>query len=145
VEYDPQYTGQILNATAERPVCMQGFPVEFPVSGENDLPASEDCLFADVLAPVDPESDLVPVIVHIHGRGILRAIMGMLHVAKPLSIDRLAVFVRGNPISTWIVWVLVLSLAGCTNLECLPELPETQWKAVSDKSYTVGYLLPGRD
>jgi carboxylesterase type B len=69
VEYDPQYTGQTINATAEGAVCMQGYPVYFLTSNYNDLPASEDCLFADVLAPVNPVSDLIPVIVHIHGGG----------------------------------------------------------------------------
>jgi carboxylesterase type B len=69
IEYDPRFTGQTLNATAEGAVCMQGFPVYGAKSLYNDLPASEDCLFADVLAPVNPVSDLIPVIVHIHGGG----------------------------------------------------------------------------
>jgi carboxylesterase type B len=84
IESDTQWTGQTLNATEEGAICMQGYPEYFGTAGQNSLPASEDCLFADVLVPTNPISTNLPVIVQIHGGGYTEGYNGYLSAGDAL-------------------------------------------------------------
>ena len=50
---------------------MQGFPAWFGVPRKPTSTESEDCLLLDVIAPAEPVSSLLPVMVAIHGGGTL--------------------------------------------------------------------------
>lgn len=50
---------------------MQGFPAWFPIQREPTSTESEDCLLLDVIAPAEPVSSSLPVMVAIHGGGTL--------------------------------------------------------------------------
>ena len=61
--YDPS---KVQDATTQGPTCVQGVPC-----WRQDRPpgGSEDCLLLDVLAPKEPTTDYLPVLVQIHGGG----------------------------------------------------------------------------
>jgi hypothetical protein len=59
-----------INATVQGPSCVQGFPAWSAVSSPT---GSEDCLLLDVMVPANPASSLLPVMVQIHGGGMLCA------------------------------------------------------------------------
>ncbi|KAL3425572.1 carboxylesterase family protein [Phlyctema vagabunda] len=61
----------VINATTVGVACHQTLPGWFSTAGfpSGTLPGSEDCLLLDVLAPANPNSSNLPVMVQIHGGG----------------------------------------------------------------------------
>ncbi|KAK4891690.1 hypothetical protein LTR27_009698 [Elasticomyces elasticus] len=59
---------EVIDATVRAPICVQGAPFwrNNPILNST---GSEDCLVLDVLAPPEPVSEYLPVLVQIHGGG----------------------------------------------------------------------------
>lgn len=72
IEVHNNYSSSILDATVAGPSCVQGSP---PWPGATFDPltseSSEDCLLLNILAPIEPASATLPVLVQIHGGGKL--------------------------------------------------------------------------
>lgn len=56
----------VMDATVQGPMCVQGTPFWRPNA---TVGGDEDCLLLDVLAPAQPASQYLPVLVQIHGGG----------------------------------------------------------------------------
>ena len=78
-DIEPTYnnsTAEVLNATQIGPTCPEAYPVwatAFPPLAVSSVSpqSSEDCLLLDVMAPMKPVSNNLPVMVMIHGGGEL--------------------------------------------------------------------------
>jgi len=70
IEARNNFTGQTIDATKIAPACIQNIPSFIsPASVGAVLQQSEDCLILDVLTPIDPVTEFLPVMVQIHGGG----------------------------------------------------------------------------
>lgn len=89
----------IIEATEYGPMCPQGLPLWYlsapfllqvaggTVGALPPLSQSEDCLLLDVIVPNRPRSSKLPVIVQIHGGGIVAFPVHAIH-ATPLRHTR---------------------------------------------------------
>ena len=73
IDQDDYYHGETLSATQYGPACYQGVPAWSPGSPDQFAPygESEDCLLLDVLAPINPISSKLPVVVEFPGGGYI--------------------------------------------------------------------------
>ncbi|KAK3063025.1 hypothetical protein LTS18_002892, partial [Coniosporium uncinatum] len=70
IEAKNNLTRQTIDATKIAPACIQNSPSFISPDSVGAVPQqSEDCLILDVLTPIDPVTDYLPVMVQIHGGG----------------------------------------------------------------------------
>jgi carboxylesterase type B len=74
IESNSSYVGQTLNASQSGPSCYQGAPIWggngiFEAYPTLILDEADDCLLLDIVTPMNPVSDNLPVVFQIHGGG----------------------------------------------------------------------------